>query len=76
MRYRMTDEELGELLKAAQTPGVFTGGILAGYHPALAAIEKVWQRLGKKYGFDWRTARPVPGQLPVFFEAEPKAQES
>ena len=72
MRYRMTDEELNELLKAAQTPGVFTGGILAGYDPARAASEEVWQRLGDKYGFQWRTARSIPGQLPMFFEAEPK----
>jgi len=69
-RYTMTAEELEKLKKAAATPGVFTGGILAGYDPAKEAIEKLWREMGVRYGFDWETVQPVDGQPPRVFQAE------
>lgn len=65
--YRMTQDELTELKKAAATPGVFTGGILAGYDPAGEASKVVWKKLAAKYGFVWDTARkPVAGDARDF----------
>ena len=72
MRYVMTEKELDTLYKAARTPGVFLGGVLAGYNPARSASEKVWKRLGKKYGFEWTSVRPIVGESDRVFQATPK----
>ena len=69
-RYTMTIDELEALKKAAATPGVFTGGILKGYNPAKAALEKLWQEMGERYGFDWETIQPVSGEPMEVFEAK------
>ncbi len=69
--YTMTQDEYDALVKAARTPGVFTGGILAGYNPARVASEKLWQEMGKKYGFDWTTVRALGVNAPQMdFTAE------
>ena len=74
MKYTMTQDEFDALKKAASIPGVFTGGILAGYNPARAASEKLWQKMGEKYGFDWNTVRAVSAGsgTQMEFTAEPK----
>ncbi len=72
-RYTMTQEELESLYAAARTPGVFTGGVLAGHDPARSASEKVWQKIGERLGFQWRTVEPVAGAGNETFEAEPQA---
>ena len=72
----MTQDELEGLSQAARTPGVFLGGILQGYSPARSASDAIWRRLGDKYGFDWQTAKPVPGQPQHVFQAEPSSPEA
>jgi hypothetical protein len=31
----------------------------------------LWKQIGDRLGFDYRTARPVPGKPPMFLQAEP-----
>lgn len=69
-RYKLTDEQLADVRKAASTPGVFLGGPLAGYDPAQHAIEDFWKKLGKEMGFDWSTVKGVQGEGQEVFEAE------
>jgi len=38
-------------------------------------VTEVWMELGRRYGFDWRTARPAPGKGERFFLAEPIKEE-
>ena len=61
--FEMSKEDLTRLLQARQTTPEKGN-----------AIEKVngfWQELGKKMGFDFTTARPVPGKSLKFFYAVP-----
>ena len=74
MKYTMTEDELKSLVMAAQTPGVFLGGPLAGFDPARSASEKCWEVMGDRYGFDWRTVAPVAGEGNRVFTAEPRGR--
>lgn len=73
--FKMTKAELESLYAAAQTPGVFLGGPLAGYNPARERSEEIWKSLGDKYGFKWETVAPA-GRDQQIFLAEPSDPES
>lgn len=75
-RFEMNERELTNLIKAAATPGVFGGGILAGFNPAEVASKKEWETLGLKYGFNPDTAAPgsESENEPRIFYAEPVAR--
>jgi len=34
-------------------------------------ISALWKSVGDRMGFDYRTARPIPGKPPMFLQAEP-----
>ena len=56
MKYTMTQDEFDALAKA---------------NPARVASEKLWQEMGKKYGFDWKTVRATSGDNQMEFTADP-----
>lgn len=68
-RFKMTDEEFKEILDACKpVPYMVVGGI-----PPTSPqenVNRVWQSLGQKLGFQWDTARPVSGESNKVFEAE------
>jgi hypothetical protein len=71
--YQMTKEERLEIINALNRKPILG----ANGQPVLGPdyfMAKEWERLGKKYGFDHRSARPVPGKDDTFFAAVPVAQ--
>lgn len=62
----MTQGEFDEILKASRPIPVT---YLSGGTPQENA-NSAWRALGKKKGFVWHTAQPIPGKGQKFFTAE------
>lgn len=61
--YELSQEDLGILLDASkETPVMYLSGgeLMAG--TAQENANRAWKEMGKKYGFIWNTAQPVPGK--------------
>lgn len=55
--YMMTEDEYSELMVACQpVPYMVFGGV--GPSSPQENANRVWQRLGHKYGFDWSSVKP------------------
>jgi predicted TIM-barrel fold metal-dependent hydrolase len=69
--FEMSPDELKEMLEACKpTPVMFlSGGVPMGRSQQENAND-AWERLGKKYGFDYMSIRPVAGKDMSFFTAE------
>lgn len=69
-RYEMTQAQLDRILEACKpVPYIVVGGI-----PPSSPQENAnaaWAELGREMGFEHMTVRPVAGQPPTVFEAEP-----
>lgn len=73
--YEMTEDDLKELLDACKpTPVMMIGGSCAASPQENA--NRAWQKLGKKYGFDYMTVKPISGKGQRFFTAIPSENEA
>lgn len=69
MKYRMTEEELGQLKTAAQTPGlILIGGVPCDF--ARDASMAVWSRIAARVGCKVDSIGPS-GRDPMDFEGDP-----
>ena len=72
--YRMTKRQLAELREACRpVPYVVVNG-----KPPRSLQEKAeafWKRLGRRFGFNWRTVRPAPERNQQYFLAEPEKDD-
>lgn len=71
--YRMTRRELEELELASRSATV--AGLRYSTGGRLQRHQECWKALGEKYGFNWHTARPVPGKSRRCFIAEPLEED-
>lgn len=67
--FKLTDEELADLLKIKPMPVVLIGGIDLSQLAQDLANNK-WAELGRKHGFIWDTVKSVPGKSNAYFTAE------
>jgi len=75
INYEITENDLKHLLDACKpTPAMMIGN----YVPACPQenVNRAWQRLGKKMGFDYMTVMPIPGKGQRFFSAIPTENET
>ena len=70
-RYKMTDEQLKELLSACEpVPAI---ALHCGPMPTQQErVNAAWRALGDELGFDYMTVKPLPGEPKTVFVAEPK----
>ncbi len=67
--FELTQEQYDELMVASQpVPYIIAGGLEPTSQQESA--NRAWERLGKELGFEYMTARPVPGKGALFFTAE------
>ena len=68
--FEMSQEDYDKLLEASRPVPL----IALNYGPIPSLEQRVgaaWAALGKKMGFIWNTAQPIPGKDSRFFMAEP-----
>ena len=71
----MTENDLKNLLDSCKpTPVMRIGGCTGPSQQENA--NRAWRELGKKYGFDYMTVRPVQGKGQRFFTAVPTENET
>jgi len=69
--YTMSQSQLDVILDASKPVPWFAPGGVWPKSPRENA-EAAWRVLGEEMGFQWDTARPVPGKSQLVFTAEPK----
>jgi len=68
--FEMTEEELNELLEACKpVPYMLVTGGREMFESPQAKANRVWKRLGEKYGFIWDSCKPC-GKGQRIFTAE------
>ena len=73
--FEMSEADLERLLDACKpVPAMMIGGTVAPSPQQRA--NAAWDALGKRMGFDGKTARPIPGKGDRFFTAIPVSPET
>ena len=67
--FKMSKEDLAAMLEAMKPVPIMQIGSVNPYDVWEQNARNMWQSLGKKMGFDYETAKPVPGKGPAFCTA-------
>lgn len=69
--FKLTKKDVADLREAAKpVPYIIIGDCVP--DSPQENSNAVWKRLGKKHGFKWDTAEPIPGRGNEYILAEPE----
>lgn len=69
--YVLTSDQLMKLIEASRpTPVMFLSGGVPIFDSPQENANRAWRALGEEMGFQYLTARPIPGKSAHFFTAE------
>lgn len=68
LEYKLTDGDLQDLYEVCKPIPYLVVGGREPTRPEVR-INRIWERLGRELGFDWRTVEPVDGKGNEYFTA-------
>ena len=71
MLYKLTPEQHQAIKEASKpVPLLYLASGQPMFESSEERINNAWKKLGEELGFDWETAKPIPGEPNDIFEFE------